>query len=135
MPDSSGPASSGFRFETASTTLDRAIPRAGLTALLRGRFQHRLTVITGVAGYGKTTAMALAIEANQMEPLGTDVWLSTDEFDAEPLHLLDGLCRALGLSTRQQASVDIEQIVSEVWRRAPDDLALMLDDVQHLRTP
>jgi ATP/maltotriose-dependent transcriptional regulator MalT len=66
----------GLRFEPITVRPDRVVARTRLTGLLNGRFTHRVTTVTGAAGFGKTTAMALAIENNRLDPVGCDVWLA-----------------------------------------------------------
>jgi len=123
----------GFRFEPPSVGFERLVPRTRLMPLLRRRFERRLTVLNAVAGYGKTTTLALAVQANRMQPVGVDVWLGADEYDYDPDRLSGGLAVALGIVP--QAADDIEAIVTEVWSRAPDDVAIIIDDVHEINSP
>lgn len=123
----------GFRFEPVATRPERALARPRLTALLNGRFDHRLTLVTGAAGYGKTTALALAIANNRLDPIGRDVFLGATESDADPDHLLAGLAASLGVEPGAQA-VALEHVVDAVWSAAPLDVVLIIDDAHHLDT-
>ena len=126
------PRAAGFRFEPPMIAGDRLIARPRLMGTLRRRFEHRLTTVVAVAGYGKTTALALAVDANRMQPTGVDVWLGLDEYDSDPARLLDGVTAALGLQSTMSAEDDIEAVSTEVWARAPDDVAIILDDAHLL---
>jgi len=55
----------GRRFEPTTVRHERVVGRARLTRLLNGRFTHRVTTVVGAAGYGKTTALALAVDSHR----------------------------------------------------------------------
>lgn len=100
---------------------------------LRQRFEHRLTVLRAGAGFGKTTLLAHAVAENLLDPLGADVWLQLVETDRQPEHLLIGLAAALATPGRvadnQVTQPTIEDIVDLIWARAPEHVALVLDDL------
>ena len=73
-----------------------AIRRPRVVSLLRGRFDHRLTTVTGPGGAGKTTSLALAMEENRIDPFGIDLWYAASRHDEHPNHLVAGLLRTAG---------------------------------------
>lgn len=121
----------GFRFEPSRVQRDRVIGRARITRLLNGRFTHRVTTIVGAAGYGKSTALALAVENNHLDPLGRDVWISAVPADGDPVHLLSGIGTALGVVPTGDDDT-IARIVDAVWSAAPDEVCIIIDDAHHL---
>ncbi len=123
----------GFRFEPITADDDRLLLRPRLTTLLARRFDHRVTTVIAPAGSGKSTALALAIGNNRLDPIGQDTWLALHTGDNEPTHLLAGIAQALGDDVRA-GDLDIERrIYDAVWSRAPLDVAIHLDDA-HLIT-
>lgn len=126
--------SQGFRYQPGLLRRDRGVPRPRLTRVLRERFERRLTLVVGAAGYGKTTALTNAIESNRLDPVGVDIWLAATEDDADPDSLARGLAGAFGLDLAGDKDSIVDTIVNEVWRRAPDDLALIIDDAHLLST-
>lgn len=124
--------SQGFRYEPGMLRRDRGVPRPRLTRALRERFERRLTLVVGAAGYGKTTALTNAIESNRLDPVGIDIWLAATEDDVDPTSLAQGLAGAFGLDIAGDEESVVETIVNEVWRRAPDDIALIVDDAHLL---
>jgi len=102
--------------------------RDRLLEQLRQRFDHRLTVLRAGAGFGKTTLLAHAVAENRLDPIGTDAWLQLVETDRQPEQLLLGLISALGIG-EQPALLALNDVVDRVWARAPEQVALVLDDV------
>ncbi|HEX7133063.1 MAG TPA: AAA family ATPase, partial [Iamia sp.] len=107
------------------------VVRGRLVAALRGRFERRLTVVAAGAGFGKTTLLAQAVAENHMEQAGTDVWLRVTPADRDPGHLLAGLTRSL-LSADSGRSTTVDDLVEEVWSRAPTSVAFVIDDAHVL---
>lgn len=122
----------GLRFEPMSARLDRVIRRPRLAQLFLSRFDHRVTTVIGAAGFGKSTALALAVDENLLDPRGTDIWLSTSAEDADAYHLLVGVAQALDADPQGGADDIIGQIIDAVWAHAPTDIALIIDDAHHL---
>ena len=87
----------GLRFEPSTVRPDRVVARTRLTRLLNDRFTHRVTTVTGAAGFGKTTAMALAVENNLLDPVGRDVWLTVTPNTTSALAVVNGLAAALDI--------------------------------------
>jgi LuxR family transcriptional regulator, maltose regulon positive regulatory protein len=137
-----------FRFEPPEPrpgTLTR--PRL-LRALLR-RWDHRVTVVVGGPGLGKTTLLAQAIAENRLAPRGDDVWLGVEPADADGDTLARDAATALapgspvpgsgpgrtgppeggpGAGARDTDS-HAGAIADAMWRRAPTPVCLVFDDV------
>ncbi len=126
--------SSAFRFQPATGRLDRVVQRPRLLNLLRDRFDHRLTLVVGPAGAGKSTALAQAVESNQIDPYGVDVWFGAEAADNDPLQLLTGLCQAVGVRMTSGFEPTLNVVAEEIWRQAPLDVALIVDDVHHIES-
>lgn len=107
------------------------VVRPRLVAAVRGRFEIRLTVVTASAGFGKTTLLAQAVDENRMERAGTDVWLRATAADRDPGHLLAGLARSLR-GTDPGTTLTVDDLVEEVWARAPTPVAIVVDDAHVL---
>lgn len=125
----------GFRFEPTAVRHGDVVDRARVVRLLNGRFDHRVTTVTAEAGFGKSTALALAVDNNRLDPIGRDVWLAADRDDGRREHFIGGLATALGV---EFASVDdalLERIIDAIWSLAPADVAIVIDDAHRLDTP
>ncbi|HEY8547960.1 MAG TPA: hypothetical protein VIL36_23035, partial [Acidimicrobiales bacterium] len=134
-----------FRFAPPTTRVG-LLPRPRLLAALQQRWHHRVTVVAGGPGLGKTTLLAQAVHANRVAPWGDDVWLGlVPGEDAVTLSL--GLATALARRPEAGATagqvpvpdtggepVPAEVVAGAVWRRAPVEVCLVLDDV-HLLAP
>ena len=118
-----------FRYRVPPVS-EFAVARPRLLSVMRERFDRRLTVIAGGAGSGKSTLLAQAIDENRMDPLGTDVWLRVEAGDRDPRNLLSGLAAALGADTTTVAT--LEDVAGYVWARAPESVALVIDDSHRL---
>lgn len=96
---------------------------------MAGRFQRRLTVLRGGAGFGKTTLLLQALEDNESDPRGVDCWLGLSPRDARPSELGAALRAAVGA----RASGDVVEAVAEaIWKKSPSELALIIDDVHYV---
>lgn len=125
--------SGAFRFQPAVGRLDRLIHRPRLVRLLHARFEKRLTVVVAPAGAGKSTTLALVIESNRIDPMGQDLWLGIEPGDNNPDQLLAGLCRSAGVEVESGMKPTLETVIDAIWRRAPQEVVLLLDDL-HLIT-
>ncbi|HEY8544900.1 MAG TPA: BTAD domain-containing putative transcriptional regulator [Acidimicrobiales bacterium] len=148
---------------TRSFRLVAPEPRSGLVTrprLLRQlvrRWQRRVTVITGGPGLGKTTLLAQALRENRLAPRGDDVWVGLEPRDREAERLSRVVADALAAQDARSASggtggpagpsgpggapprgddgvLDAVAVADQLWRRAPTQACLVLDDV-HLLPP
>lgn len=107
----------------------RALTRPRLLRPLLGRFTHRCTLVTAGAGHGKTTLLAQAVAENRFAPRGDDIWLAVESGDADATRLATDLLVALDAPNAPPTAA---AVADAVWRRAPTEVCLVLDDVQHL---
>src|SRR5688572_11342855 len=119
----------------APPTVREPLVRARLLAVLRGRFERRVTALVAGPGFGKTTLLVQALEENRLDPAGVDVWLGCTPDDSAASVFGRGLCAALG-----EPEPDVEQpnavrdlVAAVVARRAPTPVALVLDDVHEIQ--
>src|SRR5688572_11573286 len=63
------------------------VPRPRLMRSLLGRWQRRVTSLTGGPGLGKTTLLAQALAENRMAPRGEDRWVGVEAQDADASRL------------------------------------------------
>lgn len=110
------------------------IDRPRIEQQLIARFEHRVTTLIAPAGAGKTSAMALAIEHNRLDPRGRDIHvpLSDSTFGPRQLHTVI-LHHATNQTIGNEPLDELRQsVVDAVWAAAPDELAIVLDDVHLL---
>ena len=98
-----------------------------------GRWDHRLTIVLGGPGFGKTTLLAQAVVENRLAPRGRDLWVAVERPDAAD----DSLARAVGtaaavLHDGAAASSDPATVADALWRCSPVEVCLILDDVHLL---
>lgn len=123
----------------ASSAMSPSAPRPGLAirrprvvSVLRGRFDHRLTVVTAPGGAGKTTSLALAMEENRLDPFGLDVWYAASAHDESEEHFAAGLVRAFGRSPSASVAANLSAVNEAVLALAPRDVTLIVDDAHLL---
>jgi len=66
----------GRRAPVPPSPLQAEIVRGRVLEALSGRFDTPVTVVVAGAGFGKTTALAQAIRANEASPRGVDAWIA-----------------------------------------------------------
>jgi len=108
------------------------LSRPRLLDPLAGRFERRLTVLSAGPGFGKTTLLAQSVEANARSPRGLDLWLGCGPGDGTARRLAHALGQLVGLGSNTASSA--EAICDAVWRRAPQQVALILDDVHYIES-
>ncbi len=96
---------------------------------MAGRFQRRLTVVRGGAGFGKTTLLLQALETNEDGSQGMDCWLGLGARDARPSEL--GAALRAAVEARAGGDV-VDSVCDAIWRRSPTEITLILDDVHHV---
>jgi DNA-binding SARP family transcriptional activator/ATP/maltotriose-dependent transcriptional regulator MalT len=110
---------------------------------LLGRWERRVTSLTGGPGLGKTTLLAQALAENRMAPRGDDRWVGVEAQDADASRLarivaaaVEGLGRTEahrpGRPPRDEATPEPVTVADAVWRLAPTEACLVLDDVHLL---
>jgi LuxR family transcriptional regulator, maltose regulon positive regulatory protein len=123
-----------FRF-SAPTLPSHALTRPRLLRDLAGRWERRLTLVVGGAGFGKTTLLAQAMAENRLAPRGLDVWLGLEPDDSAGVTLATDLARALDPGHTHDGAVPTATWLADtVWAMAPSPVAVILDDV-HLLEP
>jgi len=108
----------------------RAVLRPRLLRALLGRWQHRLTVVHGGPGLGKTTLLSQALAENSLSPNGLDVWIGIEPADVSGASLGHALLDALGVADVSSPSADL--VAEAVFARAPTPVCLVLDDTHEL---
>lgn len=104
--------------------------RPRLIAALAARFESRLVKVVAPAGFGKTTAVAHAIEQNQLSPSGVDIWVPVSPKESVK-RLLGKVGRAIGGPDHPAATPSVADIADRVWAHAPKEVCLVFDDVHH----
>ncbi len=130
-----------FRFEPPEPR-PGSLTRPRLLRALLGRWEHRVTVVVGGPGLGKTTLLAQAASENRLAPRGQDVWIGLAPGDADG----DALARDVLAAVTALASGDAPApptgtrddapspavVADAVWRQSPTALCLVIDDVHWL---
>jgi LuxR family maltose regulon positive regulatory protein len=120
------------------------VPRPRLMRSLLGRWEHRVTSLTGGPGLGKTTVLAQALAENRLAPRGEDRWVGVEAQDADASRLArivaaaveghsDSHAHPLGRRPgRDEATPEPMAVADAVWHLAPTEACLVLDDVHLL---
>ncbi len=106
--------------------------RPAVQRRLAERFDRRVTLVVGGAGFGKSTALVNAIEENRLRPLGADVWMACEQRDADPEFFRSGVAIAFGVADPMSDDEVIEMAIERIGGSAPKRICLLLDDVQLL---
>jgi LuxR family transcriptional regulator, maltose regulon positive regulatory protein len=138
-----------FRFEPPEPR-PGTLTRPRLLRALLGRWDHRVTVVVGGPGLGKTTLLAQTIAENRLAPRGGDVWLGVEPADADGDTLARDVATALargssvpgtgpdpaepsgsphGVPGAEPTNPDASAIADAMWRRVPTPVCLVFDDV------
>jgi LuxR family maltose regulon positive regulatory protein len=117
------------------------VERSRLLPLLVAR---PVTVLVGMAGYGKSTLLAAAAQRWRQ---GTTMWLTLDGTDRDPVHLVGDLVTAADLAGVESLTDQIDLLRASSLRAEPLSLVdsflealydsaephlMLLDDLQHL---
>jgi DNA-binding SARP family transcriptional activator len=109
------------------------IDRPRVARLLARRFQVDVLVVTAPAGYGKTSALSLALATDQEERDGVDLWFQCEPRDADADVLAAGILAAAGLpAPGGRFTGTAERVADALLRLAPRQVCLVLDDVHRL---
>lgn|GEM_PF-2607949 len=119
-----------------------AIDRLRLTPLLERR---PVTVLSGMAGFGKSTLLSETVRRQQVR--GAGFWLTVDDSDRDPVRLVSDLLAAASLAGIEQLTAALAPLRASSLRAEPvalvdallealydtaEPLVLALDDAQHL---
>lgn len=105
-----------------------ALLRPALLRRLLTRFEARVVVVRASAGFGKTTALAQAVEQNLVAPRGRDVWVGCEPADADDDVLRRGIAESLSLPP----DTSRRGIAEAIAAASPVQVCLILDDAHEL---
>ncbi|MGH9291034.1 MAG: BTAD domain-containing putative transcriptional regulator [Acidimicrobiales bacterium] len=115
------------------------IRRSLLLQRMHQRWDRRVTVLAAGPGFGKSSLLVQAIDENALAPRGDDHWLGCDPGDGDHRTLADGLASALRTDVpRVDEPGDVgpselgAALADTVWRHAPRQVCLVLDDVHEV---
>ena len=123
-----------FRFDPPEARAD-VVHRPRLLRVLLGRWERRITLVVGGAGFGKTTLLAQALTENRLAPRGDDVWIGVEAHDSDGDGLAGAVLTALAAADDPPDPLDRSPVVvaEAVWQRAPNQVCLVFDNVNLLR--
>src|SRR5215207_1246385 len=110
------------------------VARPRLVELMHERWHRRVVLVVGGPGFGKSVLLAQAMAENALAPRGTDVLVRCTEADSSPTHVLRHIADAAGIASTQlpTALAATGWLVSELARRWPLGMCLVLDDAHHV---
>lgn len=105
--------------------------RLRLLAVLRDRWERRVTEVVAGPGFGKTTLLAQALAENRLDPVGRDVWLGCGSIEPVASAVAAALCTGLGAAGPGVADPRglVDAIAAAVAHLAPVAVTLVIDDV------
>lgn len=106
------------------------IARPRLVERLSRRFERQVMLVVAPAGYGKTAALAQALDATADRSDRVDLWLQCEPSDADADHLIAGILHSAALEAGR--SGDAGTIAEALLRYAPQEVCLVLDDVHDI---
>ncbi len=104
--------------------------RTRLVEAFAARFDIPITAIVAGAGFGKTTALAQAIRANDAAPRGIDTWVACEPGDEDAGRLASAIL--LGLGAAAGGGSNIERVLGALSTVAPVDVCVVMDDLHEL---
>jgi LuxR family transcriptional regulator, maltose regulon positive regulatory protein len=121
--------------ERAPNPLHDEVVRQRLIDRLASRWNVPVIVMEAAGGYGKSIALAQAMRDNEFDPTGVDVYLACRRPDADAHHFARRvLARLEGPVGAVDTTDDLaDLIVTHLALRSPSRVALILDDLHHLR--
>ena len=122
-----------FRFDPPEPRLD-LLTRPRLLGALLGRWDHRVTLVVGGPGLGKTTLLTQAVVENRLAPRGDDCWIGVEPHDADGDSLAWAVLDAFPSSEHDTVAPNPVHVGELIWQRTPHQVCLVLDDV-HLLSP
>ncbi|HEY8545345.1 MAG TPA: BTAD domain-containing putative transcriptional regulator [Acidimicrobiales bacterium] len=94
-----------FRFDPPEPR-QKQLTRPRLLGPLLARWDHRVTLLVGGPGLGKTTLLAQAVRENRLAPRGDDVWVGVEPHDADGAGLALAVWAALAADDDPANPVD-----------------------------
>lgn len=88
------------------------LARPRLLAVLRDRWERRVTEVVAGPGFGKTTLLAQAVAENQLDPVGRDVWLGCGSIEPAASAVAAALCMGLGAPDLAFTDDDLDRFAS-----------------------
>jgi DNA-binding SARP family transcriptional activator len=125
-----GPSLGSRRAPLPPSPLHDELVRAHLVGSLAARFEVPITAVVAGAGFGKTTALAQAIRANDAAPRGIDAWVACEPGDEDADRLSSAILSGLGVASRGGRA--IERVLGALGAVAPVDVCIVMDDVHEL---
>lgn len=110
---------------------DRAagqVIRHRLLGRLARRFQQRVTLVEAGVGFGKSTLLGQATAEARATGRGVDVVLEVPRTGLDGAQLVDHLVTTMSPG----GGSGVDQLVASLWAMAPEEICLVLDDVQWL---
>ena len=120
----------GRRAPLPPSPLHDELVRARLLEALAARFDVPVTAVVAGAGFGKTTALAQAIRANDAAPRGIDAWVACEPGDEDAGRLSSAILSALGVASRGGSNID--RVLGALRAAAPVDVCVVIDDLHEL---
>ncbi len=110
--------------------LDDELVRTHLLEALAARFDVPVTAVVAGAGFGKTTALAQAIRANDAAPRGIDAWVACEPGDEDAARLSSAILS--GLDVTVPGGDNIDRVIGALRAVAPLDVCVLIDDLHEL---
>src|SRR5262245_40170772 len=120
-------SSGGRRAPLPPAPLRDELVRSRLVELLAVRYDVPVTTVVAGAGFGKTTALAQAIRANDAAPRGIDAWVACEAGDEDAGRLSSAIVSALGVTMRRGSPLD--RVLGALGSVVPVDVCVVMDDL------
>jgi DNA-binding SARP family transcriptional activator len=120
----------GRRAPLPPSALQDELVRVRLVEALSARFDVPVTLVVAGAGFGKTTALAQAMRANDAAPRGIDAWVACEPGDEDAGRLSSAILSALGVTERGGSALD--RVLGALGAAAPLDVCVVMDDLHEV---